>query len=40
LARRAAAGPATPERDDQFVTNCEHVISIQNETWMAAWGTE
>jgi hypothetical protein len=33
VARAAATGDAT--RDDDFVTRCEQIISIQNEAWMA-----
>jgi membrane protein implicated in regulation of membrane protease activity len=35
--RRAVAGGHTSEADDQFVEQCEQVISVQNEAWMAKW---
>ncbi|HEX3779241.1 MAG TPA: DUF4231 domain-containing protein [Pseudonocardiaceae bacterium] len=37
LARRAVACAPTSEADDQFVEQCEQVISVQNEAWMAKW---
>ncbi|SEG40435.1 Protein of unknown function [Thermomonospora echinospora] len=35
LARRTAMGGGDPEADDEFVAECELVISAQNEAWMA-----
>ncbi|MGQ5640865.1 MULTISPECIES: SLATT domain-containing protein [unclassified Streptomyces] len=39
-AQWAAMRERTPESDDAFVTQCEHVISVQNEGWMAKWSEE
>jgi hypothetical protein len=38
--RWAAARERTPESDDAFVARCEHVISVQNEGWMAKWSED
>ncbi|GGO84216.1 hypothetical protein GCM10012280_15180 [Wenjunlia tyrosinilytica] len=38
LLGRSTAG--SPADEDAFVGQCEHVISIQNEAWMAAWTAE
>lgn len=35
--RHASSLGAQDESDDEFVQRCEHVISIQNEAWMAKW---
>ena len=32
-----AAGVHDQASGDAFVANCEHVISVQNEAWMAKW---
>jgi hypothetical protein len=33
------APDGTPLTDDQLVARCEDVISVQNQTWMAKWGS-
>jgi hypothetical protein len=35
-----ATGPRTADSDDDMVSQCERIISIQNEAWMVKWRTE
>jgi hypothetical protein len=29
----------SPLTDDELIARCEDVISVENQTWMAKWGT-
>jgi hypothetical protein len=39
LDRRTAAD-GRPLSDPELVAECEQVISVQNQAWMAKWGDE
>jgi hypothetical protein len=37
--REAGQGPAEPASQDAFVNDCEQVISVLNDAWMAKWNS-
>jgi SMODS and SLOG-associating 2TM effector domain 1 len=40
LLERRTAADGTPLSDPELVAECEQVISVQNQAWMAKWGEE
>jgi hypothetical protein len=40
LLERRTAADGTPLSDSDLVADCEQVISVQNQAWMAKWGEE
>jgi hypothetical protein len=40
LLDRRTSADGLPLTGEDLVTECEHVISVQNEAWMATWGEE
>jgi hypothetical protein len=36
----SVAGALDEAAEDRFVERCEHVVSIQNDGWMAKWAAD